>query len=86
MSSGSSLSCFGESRCVAFFCVRLLFPSVLRKVPPHRDGLDWTRYTVRAYVHGQRVFVEIVLTLVLAEILGVYGLMNTRMTSRGGCN
>ncbi|KAH7928386.1 V-type ATPase [Leucogyrophana mollusca] len=40
---------------------------------------------VRAYVHEQRVFVSMVLILIFAEVLGLYGLivallMNTRVT------
>ncbi|KAF9242597.1 hypothetical protein BU15DRAFT_43678 [Melanogaster broomeanus] len=45
---------------------------------------------VRAYVHEQRVFVAMVLILIFAEVLGLYGLivallMNTRATTIGGC-
>ncbi|KAI5986152.1 hypothetical protein EDD15DRAFT_2200231 [Pisolithus albus] len=46
---------------------------------------------VRAYVHEQRIFVGMVLILIFAEVLGLYGLivaliMNTRVTSLSGCN
>ncbi|KIJ17678.1 hypothetical protein PAXINDRAFT_129957 [Paxillus involutus ATCC 200175] len=45
---------------------------------------------VRAYVHEQRVFVAMVLILIFAEVLGLYGLivallMNTRASTLGGC-
>ncbi|KAH7913396.1 ATP synthase subunit C-domain-containing protein [Hygrophoropsis aurantiaca] len=45
---------------------------------------------VRAYVHEQRVFVSMVLILIFAEVLGLYGLivallMNTRVTGLS-CN
>ncbi|KAG2039577.1 hypothetical protein BDR03DRAFT_211001 [Suillus americanus] len=41
---------------------------------------------VRAYVHEQRVFVAMILILIFAEVLGLYGLivallMNTRVTA-----
>ncbi|KIM65932.1 hypothetical protein SCLCIDRAFT_1211938 [Scleroderma citrinum Foug A] len=46
---------------------------------------------VRAYLYEQRVFVAMVLILIFAEVLGLYGLivaliMNTRVTSLTGCN
>ncbi|EGN98405.1 hypothetical protein SERLA73DRAFT_183392 [Serpula lacrymans var. lacrymans S7.3] len=45
---------------------------------------------VRAYVHQQRVFVSMVLILIFAEVLGLYGLivallMNTRVTGLAAC-
>ncbi|KIK47245.1 hypothetical protein CY34DRAFT_799611 [Suillus luteus UH-Slu-Lm8-n1] len=44
---------------------------------------------VRAYVHEQRVFVAMILILIFAEVLGLYGLivallMNTRVTGLAG--
>ncbi|KAG1772277.1 ATP synthase subunit C-domain-containing protein [Suillus bovinus] len=44
---------------------------------------------VRAYVHEQRVFVSMILILIFAEVLGLYGLivallMNTRVTGLAG--
>ncbi|KAG1774792.1 ATP synthase subunit C-domain-containing protein [Suillus placidus] len=44
---------------------------------------------VRAYVHEQRVFVSMILILIFAEVLGLYGLivallMNTKVTSLAG--
>ncbi|KAH7885380.1 hypothetical protein F5I97DRAFT_1928768 [Phlebopus sp. FC_14] len=46
---------------------------------------------VRAYVYEQRVFVSMVLILIFAEVLGLYGLivallMNTRVTTLVGCD
>jgi V-type H+-transporting ATPase proteolipid subunit len=47
---------------------------------------------VRAYVHEQRVFVSMILILIFAEVLGLYGLivallMNTRVTALvGACD
>ncbi|KAJ8581999.1 V-type ATPase [Rhizopogon salebrosus TDB-379] len=45
---------------------------------------------VRAYVHEQRVFVAMILILIFAEVLGLYGLivallMNTRVTGLVDC-
>ncbi|TDL22220.1 V-type ATPase [Rickenella mellea] len=45
---------------------------------------------VRAYVHESKVFVTMVLILIFAEVLGLYGLivallMNTRATGEGPC-
>ncbi|KAG2344551.1 V-type ATPase [Suillus weaverae] len=44
---------------------------------------------VRAYVHEQRVFVSMILILIFAEVLGLYGLivallMNTKVTGLAG--
>ncbi|KAF8555235.1 V-type ATPase [Imleria badia] len=46
---------------------------------------------VRAYVHEQRIFVSMVLILIFAEVLGLYGLivallMNTRVSALSGCD
>ncbi|KAG0703809.1 hypothetical protein DFH29DRAFT_981799 [Suillus ampliporus] len=46
---------------------------------------------VRAYVHEQRVFVAMILILIFAEVLGLYGLivallMNTRVAGLASCN
>ncbi|KAG6334078.1 hypothetical protein ID866_5010 [Astraeus odoratus] len=45
---------------------------------------------VRAYLYEQRVFVAMVLILIFAEVLGLYGLivallMNTKATTLSGC-
>ncbi|KAG2151407.1 hypothetical protein DEU56DRAFT_550276 [Suillus clintonianus] len=45
---------------------------------------------VRAYVHEQRVFVAMILILIFAEVLGLYGLivallMNTRVSGLASC-
>ncbi|KAG1742378.1 ATP synthase subunit C-domain-containing protein [Suillus paluster] len=46
---------------------------------------------VRAYVHEQRVFVAMILILIFAEVLGLYGLivallMNTRVAGLASCD